>query len=482
MQLTEGTLFHDRYTLVRLIGRGGFSEVWLAHDKYTGLELALKVYAPNGGTDDTSIAIFSDEIRRVYNLSHPNLLKPQHFAVCEGMPYIVMPYCANGSVVKQIGKMSEAEIWTLLHDVATGLAYLHEQHIVHQDIKPDNILQAADGHYLITDFGISARTRTTLTKTQAISNTSAGTSAYMAPERFGSKPAPTFASDIWALGATLFELIEGYVPFGDGALPAGLLQKNGAEIPEMKAQVSDTLKRTVCQMLAPNAWDRPTAETLATWAANPAVLHFSGVTDAPKTATDRPTTPLSAERDTVIFEQHTQHNTPHTTTPPQKSSKVWVCFLELLIVLIGGIVCVTKIYDDYQWEKTYKESLTTNHRDAVSEFDKQIQNATIDNIAALEKAAENLTSIKEYEDDSKFEGEKVYREKQEALERKKNSLCDEAIYEGKQKYNAGNYQKAKELFEYAQNECGSNYGNAQSWIDKCNEALGAPLFEQIAPV
>ncbi len=263
MQLTEGTLFHDRYTLVRLIGRGGFSEVWLATDKYTGLELALKVYAPNGGTDDTSIAIFSDEIRRVYNLSHPNLLKPQHFAVCEGMPYIVMPYCANGSVVKQIGKMSEAEIWTLLHDVATGLAYLHEQHIVHQDIKPDNILQAADGHYLITDFGISARTRTTLTKTQAISNTSAGTSAYMAPERFGSKPAPTFASDIWALGATLFELIEGYVPFGDGALPAGLLQKNGAEIPEIKAQVSDALKRTICQMLAPNAWDRPTAETIA---------------------------------------------------------------------------------------------------------------------------------------------------------------------------------------------------------------------------
>ncbi len=119
MQLTEGILFHDRYTLVKLIGCGGFSEVWLANDKYTGLELALKIYAPNGGTDDKSVAIFSDEIRRVYDLSHPNLLKPQHFAVCEGMPYIVMPYCANGSVVTQIEKMSEAEIWTLLHDVAT---------------------------------------------------------------------------------------------------------------------------------------------------------------------------------------------------------------------------------------------------------------------------------------------------------------------------------------------------------------------------
>ncbi len=326
MQLTEGTLFHDRYTLVRLIGRGGFSEVWLAHDKYTGLELALKVYAPNGGTDDTSIAIFSDEIRRVYNLSHPNLLKPQHFAVCEGMPYIVMPYCANGSVVKQIGKMSEAEIWTLLHDVATGLAYLHEQHIVHQDIKPDNILQAADGHYLITDFGISARTRTTLTKTQAISNTSAGTSAYMAPERFGSKPAPTFASDIWALGATLFELIEGYVPFGDGALPAGLLQKNGAEIPEMKAQVSDTLKRTVCQMLAPNAWDRPTAETLATWAANPALV--------------KPAAAASSR--STVRRVATPQPTDNTPKPKKTNRYGWLLFLGIILaaIVVGVVIRV----------------------------------------------------------------------------------------------------------------------------------------------
>ncbi len=262
MQLRPNILFHNRYTLVRLIGRGGFSEVWLGKDKYTRLELALKIYAPNGGTDEEGIATFATEIDRVYNLSHPNLLKLGHFDVCEGMPYLIMPYCGNGSVAKRVGKMNEADIWNLLHDVAAGLAYLHEQHIVHQDIKPDNILQDADGHYLISDFGISARTRATLTKTQAINNTGAGTAAYMAPERFSSHPAPTFASDIWALGATVYELVTGAVPFGDGTLPGGLLQKNGAEIPQIDSEWSKELVSTITSMLALDAKDRPFAADL----------------------------------------------------------------------------------------------------------------------------------------------------------------------------------------------------------------------------
>ena len=262
MQLQPNTLFHNHYTLVRLIGRGGFSEVWLAKDKYTGLDLALKIYAPNGGLDSDGIESFAGEIRRVYNLNHPNLLKPQHFDVCDGMPYLVMPYCANGSVTKRAGHISEDEIWKVLHDVAAGLAYLHEHNIVHQDIKPDNILQAADGHYLITDFGISTKTRVTLSKTQLMNNVDLGTAAYMAPERFSSNPAPCCASDIWALGATLYELITGSVPFGDGYLPGGLLQKSGAELPSLPAGISDSLREIIKKSLSLNPSDRPKAAEL----------------------------------------------------------------------------------------------------------------------------------------------------------------------------------------------------------------------------
>lgn len=272
MQLQPNTLFHNHYTLVRLIGRGGFSEVWLAQDKYTGLDLALKIYAPNGGLDSDGIEAFAGEIRRVYNLNHPNLLKPQHFDVCDGMPYLVMPYCANGSVTKRAGHMSEDEIWKVLHDVAAGLAYLHEHNIVHQDIKPDNILQAADGHYLITDFGISARTRATLSKTQSMNNIGSGTAAYMAPERFSTNPAPTFASDVWALGATLYELITGSVPFGDGTLPGGLLQKNGTEQSVLPAALSDSLREIIKKSLSLNPSDRPKAAELIHDDAKPSII------------------------------------------------------------------------------------------------------------------------------------------------------------------------------------------------------------------
>ena len=263
MQLTEGILFHNRYTLVRLIGRGGFSEVWLARDQKIDFDVALKVYAPNGRLDDNGIALFSKEMHCVCGMNHPNLLTPKHFDVCDGTPYLVLSYCAKGSVTKRTENMSESELRQLLCDVSAGLDYLHSHHIIHQDIKPDNILQAADGHFLISDFGISVRLRSTLQQTQGMQNGVSGTPPYMAPERFSTNLLATPASDIWALGATMFELIEGHVPFGDGTLPAGLLQKNGADIPEMKAQVSDFLKRTVRQMLTLDAKKRPMAKALA---------------------------------------------------------------------------------------------------------------------------------------------------------------------------------------------------------------------------
>lgn len=272
MQLQPNTLFHNHYTLVQLIGRGGFSEVWLAKDKYTGLDLALKIYAPNGGIDNDGIETFAGEIGRIYNLNHPNLLKTQHFDVCNGIPYLIMPYCASGSVTKRAGQMSEDEIWNILHDVAAGLAYLHEHNIVHQDIKPDNIMQAADTHYVITDFGISTKTRATLSKTQLMNNVDLGTAAYMAPERFSTNPAPTFASDIWALGATLYELITGSVPFGDGNLPGGLLQKSGAELPSLPAGISDSLREIIMKSLSLNPSDRPKAAELMHNDAKPPII------------------------------------------------------------------------------------------------------------------------------------------------------------------------------------------------------------------
>ena len=153
MNLQSNIIFDNHYTLIRQLGRGGFSEVWLAHDSYMDLDVAIKIYAPGQGMDSNSIDIFRHEIKDIFHLNHPNLLTPKHLGVFENMPYFVMPYCSAGSCCNMIRKMPEAEIWHLIYDVASGLTYLHDKDIVHQDIKPDNILINAEGNYLITDFG-----------------------------------------------------------------------------------------------------------------------------------------------------------------------------------------------------------------------------------------------------------------------------------------------------------------------------------------
>lgn len=270
-QLTENTLFAERYLFQRLLGRGGFSEVWLAIDKMTGLEIAVKVYAPGQGMDTDGMNDFCKELSQVYNLNHTNLIKPQHVDNWEGMPYLVMTYCPKGSCHRLIGTMTEEQIWKVIHDVASGLAYLHNQEIIHQDIKPDNILIDPLGNYVITDFGISVQSRSTLRKSMNITSGS-GTTAYMGPERFSKDPMPVKASDIWSLGATVYELLTGNAPFGE---IGGGLQKGGADVPTIKQDISPALRQTIALMLEENPWDRPTASLLADWAENPAMVEFA---------------------------------------------------------------------------------------------------------------------------------------------------------------------------------------------------------------
>ena len=265
MQLQENMLFDDRYLLKKLLGCGGFSEVWLVEDAKVGnKKMALKVYAPGAGLDEDGVRLFSSEFELVFDLNHTHLLRPSHFDVCERSPYLLMPFSEQGSATKLIGHFSEEDAWRFLHDVAAGLAYLHAQEppIIHQDVKPDNILKDYQGNYQITDFGISTKVRSTLRK--SVNNAmSAGTLAYMPPERFGKDNIPIKASDIWAMGATLFELLSGELPFGEHG---GLIQKSGAEIPNIPGgEWSDELREIVVRCLQKDPWDRPVAQQIAEW-------------------------------------------------------------------------------------------------------------------------------------------------------------------------------------------------------------------------
>lgn len=317
--LQENTLFANRYQLIKLLGRGGFSEVWLAKDNWTHLQIAIKVYAPGQGMDQDGLQDFCGELASVYDLNHSNLLKPQHVDTWQNMPYLIMAYCPAGSCVKRVGKMTEPELWKLIHDVAAGLAYLHEKDVIHQDIKPDNILVDTEGNYLITDFGISTRARSTLRKSVIGGNTSGGTTAYMGPERFSRQPAPTKASDIWSFGAMAFELLEGVTPFGE---IGGGMQKGGAEIPFINAPVSDALKFTIFKMLSKETWDRPTASTLVEWANNPTAIEidYDLLTDSESAVPPvgyTPSAPTGENRETKRFGDKNEENLTISVNPKE---------------------------------------------------------------------------------------------------------------------------------------------------------------------
>lgn len=260
----SGKIIADRYELLKPLGRGGFSEVWLANDRLTDVNVAIKIYAPGMGLDDAGISLFTQEFSLVFDMNHTNLLHPTYYDCWERMPYLILPFCKNGSAFKYITEgngITESECWNLLHDVSEGLAYLHAKNppIIHQDIKPDNILINDENHYMITDFGISARIRSTLRRNKG-QDTGGGTLAYMGPERFSATPTPIMASDVWSLGATIYELMTGMPPYGDHG---GILQKSGAEIPLIENDYSQNLKDIVYKCLAQEPWERPTARQIA---------------------------------------------------------------------------------------------------------------------------------------------------------------------------------------------------------------------------
>lgn len=275
-------LFDGHYVLIRPLSvDGATADVWLALDTNTvteditvsdiarlqddeidklGLVVAIKIYRPQNALDIEGEQRFRDEYMIVFNCNHTNLIHPMHFSIFKETPYLVLPYCKLGSSELLIGNLTGNDnIWKYIKDVSAGLAYLHAltPPIIHQDIKPANILLDDTNHYAITDFGISSQRGGTHEFYNDEENS--GTLAYMAPERFSEGAEPMPQSDIWAFGATLCEILTGKVPFGE---EGGKTQaEENVAIPEISGVTSD-IQRLIHACLSKEPGDRPSAEEI----------------------------------------------------------------------------------------------------------------------------------------------------------------------------------------------------------------------------
>lgn len=240
--------------MVSQLGSGASAEVWAAKDtKANNLVVALKIFSPHSDLDSYGLQNFEKEFTTVYNLKHSNLLPPTGYDIFEGRPYLVMQYCENGSCSSMIGRADENDILKFLHDVAAGLEYLHDHNIIHQDIKPDNILLDDNCNFMVTDFGISIA----YTNDSDSAEMSGGTRAYMGPERFSG--ITNTASDIWSLGATAMELLTGNPPYGDHG---GLLQAEGESLPDLPDNLQPEVKNLILSCLVADPTKRIKANAI----------------------------------------------------------------------------------------------------------------------------------------------------------------------------------------------------------------------------
>ena len=275
----QGELFDGHFQLLHPLSTdGATADVWLALDTNTidteydeegtatngnstetGMLVAIKIYKPKNALDIEGEQRFRDEYKIVYECRHENLLQPTSFAIYKGIPYLVLPYCRKGSSEQLIGKkLTTEEVWKFISDVASGLAKLHSNlpQIIHQDIKPANILIDNNDNYTITDFGISASTKGSHFSYYDEENS--GTLAYMAPERFGANPKPSAESDVWAFGATIHEILTGQPPFGEEGGKNQTEKTAMPSLPSMPASIKNLIH--ACLQFDPNK--RPTAKQI----------------------------------------------------------------------------------------------------------------------------------------------------------------------------------------------------------------------------
>jgi eukaryotic-like serine/threonine-protein kinase len=262
-----------RYVVVERLGAGAMGAVYRARDEALGRDVAVKtIHAIGliGHHAEIFQGRFANEARAVAALSHPHVVEVFDVGVENGVPYLVMALCEGPSLAARLGAsgaLGAEEARALCGQIAAALAAAHARGIVHRDVKPANVLEAAAGTWKLADFGVAHVPDSSLT----LSGQFLGSPAYAAPEAI-EQGAFGPASDVYGLGATLYEALCGEPPFGDGGLLTVGALAAGARPVEIAARcpgLPPDLAAAVMGALARDPSARPDAAALARIAHGP---------------------------------------------------------------------------------------------------------------------------------------------------------------------------------------------------------------------
>lgn len=257
-KLLIGKRISKRYKILDVIGGGGMSNVYLAHDMILNRDVAMKILHYNFNDQDESYRRFQREALSATSLNHPNIVSIYDVGEDEGLHYLVMEY-VKGMTLKQYiteyAPIAPRRCVEIMQQLTSAIAVAHQNQIIHRDIKPQNILLDEEGNVKVTDFGIAmALTATSFTKTNSV----LGTVHYLSPEQ-ARGGMTTKKSDIYSLGIVLYELLTGELPFSGESAVSIALKHLQAETPSVRAivpTIPQSLENVVLRATAKDARHR----------------------------------------------------------------------------------------------------------------------------------------------------------------------------------------------------------------------------------
>ncbi|MEU4229827.1 protein kinase [Nonomuraea sp. NPDC026600] len=305
--VAQGTTLAGRYRLDTRIGAGGMGEVWRGEDIVLARTVAVKVLLPGRMDDPGFVARFQAEARAMATINHPGVVDVYDYGVSGDTVYLVMKFVdgeALDRLLMRLGRIPPQPAMELIAQAASALQAVHEQGIVHRDVKPGNLLVQRDGTLVLTDFGIA---RSDVANRLTDAGMVLGTAAYCAPEQAEGAPV-TPAVDIYALGVVAYECLVGQRPFdGESAVTIALKHIREAP-PPLPSDIPRSVRTLVERALSKDPLARyPTARAMSETARKIA----AGETLAPEPAS--PVTGATMAAPMEAYQTGSRQSGPHQT-------------------------------------------------------------------------------------------------------------------------------------------------------------------------
>jgi eukaryotic-like serine/threonine-protein kinase len=255
--IDPGTVIDGRYEVLSRIGTGGMADVYLARDQLLGRQVAVKLLHHRFAEDQEFVERFRREASSAAGLSHPNVVAIFDRGEWDGTYYIAMEYLPGRSlktVVREQGPLDPVSAIDVVTQILRAARFAHSRGVIHRDLKPHNVILDEEGRAKVTDFGIARAGASDMTLTGSIM----GTAQYLSPEQ-AQGHAVSAASDLYAVGIVLYELLTGAVPFdGETAVTIALKQVSAAPPPPsaLNRAVPPELDAVVARALAKDPLER----------------------------------------------------------------------------------------------------------------------------------------------------------------------------------------------------------------------------------